>query len=281
MLQRISRGAFSEPPASGSVSQVALRVSRSRTASSDLALHVADLDAAGQVADVPGFGDVVRHVGHLGQFGTLGDQCPDVAARGVELQVRGGLACAQFELGQGVLVATGLVPLAPAPRVAHVGQQLRFLAGQRLLALGLLRIGGLLAGLGDLVDAAPCQRQQEEPAVAHEGDVRLVARPAGRRLPSGRAGQVGAGAGHGVDQGDVAAGGAQHPAPRAVPLADDRRRQPALVVGQAAQARPVGVDQPGGGFFLVAAPATRSRDARRHLTSGARRADTRPGRARA
>ena len=76
-----------------------------------------------------------------------------------------------------------------------------FFGGQRRLAVGLLRIGCFRPGFGDLLDAATGQGQQEQPAVAHERDVRLVACPSRRRLAAGRPRQLGASAGHRVDTG--------------------------------------------------------------------------------
>ena len=77
-----------------------------------LVLDVADLGPPGQVADVAGFGDVIGDIRGLGRFGAFGDDGPHVLAGRIELQIRGGLAGPQFELGERLLLAARLVPLA-------------------------------------------------------------------------------------------------------------------------------------------------------------------------
>ena len=141
-------------------------------------------------------------------------------------------------LGRRVLLARASSRSRFAPRLAHVRQQLRFLAGQRLLAVGLLRIGAF-SGPDSAIwthAAGHCQGQQEEPAVAHERDVRSLRAHRGRdSAPAVRVSSVRVPAT--VSNRAISPRARSTPAAAPVPLAGDRRRQPALVVGQPSQAR--------------------------------------------
>ena len=163
-------------------------------------------------------------------------------------RVGDGLPFGELELRQRARLVERFAALAARGFLLDPVEDLRLFLLDELLAVGDPRIGSARGHVGQLHDAAGADaldRHDEQVVVAHEGHVRLAARPAGARLVPRRPRHVDAPARHRVDDDDVAAIDAENAAALCVPLAVGQRRHPPLDLAEALRRAAVPADDPG------------------------------------
>jgi hypothetical protein len=200
-------------------------------------LGVANVRASWDVLGVAGLGHVVRHDRVLRAGGPLGDEDEDVNAVARQHQVGRALAILQLEGRQLQQLGLLLGPLLLFLLLPQIPDQLFLFIPDEPLAVGEPGIGLLRRNIGELRDQrrrSPLHGDDEEVAVAHVGDVRIVPRPARARLGAGRPGDERTGSGSAIVDDDVAAFRRQEPPPRGIPSSVGGRRVVRLLIGQPA-----------------------------------------------
>ena len=218
-------------------------------------LRVSDVAAAFDRLRIGGFGHVAGHIRDPRPLRLLRDEEEGMPAVSGERGFRHGLALGHLEAGRRFLFLLLLLALLARGRLVHVPEELPLLVLHVLLArgeLGLLLPRARVRELHHEVALAG-ERDAEQAALAHEGDLGLAPSEAGARLRRGGAGDLTPRAGHGVDEHHVVLVHEQAATVRAVPFAGGRGSPAAGFIGEPPRLSPVAGHAPGGGLVLVLA----------------------------